>query len=339
MEDTASCVDFTVAPPETQQRQYLTDYSPRDKPWDTHRSQCLDVETIYRQAPDDEFGRYAWRMAECSERLLFAWTDDAETGESKLKLKKTRFCRVRNCPVCQWRRSLMWQARFLQSLPSLLEEYKSARWLFLTLTVRNCEIDNLRETLTGMNKSWHRLVKRPEFKHVMGWVRTTEVTRGKDDTAHPHFHALLMVPPSFFTHYYITHARWMSLWQECMKIDYEPVVHIKTVKKASNKHKQQNAENLSPEMDMLRAGLAEVLKYSTKPSDMIKNSEWFLELTRQTFRARFIATGGVLKNILRVEHESDKDMTLIRQDDEADSDAAEMLKFGFKRDARRYTKT
>ncbi|WP_170869787.1 protein rep, partial [Shigella sonnei] len=28
---------------------------------------------------------------------------------TRLRLREAHFCRVRHCPVCQWRRSLMWQ--------------------------------------------------------------------------------------------------------------------------------------------------------------------------------------------------------------------------------------
>ncbi|MFZ5063913.1 protein rep, partial [Escherichia coli] len=78
-----------------------------------------------------------------------------------------------HCPVCQWRRSLMWQARFYQSLPSIQQEQPKARWLFLTLTVRNCKVSELGDTLTAMNSAWNRLRLRKEFKPVLGWVRTT----------------------------------------------------------------------------------------------------------------------------------------------------------------------
>src|SRR5690554_8117477 len=114
----------------------------------------------------------------------------------------------------------MWQARFYQSLPSLVESYPKARWLFLTVTVKNCPVSDLRETLQSMNKAWQRLIKRKEFKPVTGWIRTTEVTRGADGTAHPHFHVLLMVPPSWFTRDYVKKMRWVELWQESMKLDY-----------------------------------------------------------------------------------------------------------------------
>lgn len=112
----------------------------------------------------------------------------------------------------------MWQARFYQALPDLVRAYPKARWLFLTLTVRNCEVSELSVTLKVMNEAWQRLVKREEFKPVQGWLRTTEVTRGKDRSAHPHFHVLLMVPPSMLSGVnYIKQPRWVELWQEALR--------------------------------------------------------------------------------------------------------------------------
>ncbi|MEL6118032.1 protein rep, partial [Photobacterium sp. SP02] len=89
-------------------------------------------------------------------------------------------------------------------------------------TVRNCPIGDLRSTLQAMNSAWQRLKDRKEFRPVLGWVRTTEVTRGEDGSAHPHFHALLMVPPSWFTTHYVKHSRWVELWADVMRLDYLP---------------------------------------------------------------------------------------------------------------------
>ena len=121
----------------------------------------------------------------------------------------------------------MWLARFYQSLPEIQQAYPKARWLFLTLTVRNPDITDLRATLQAMNQAWRRLVVRKEFKRVTGWIRTTEVTRGKDGSAHPHFHCLLMVPSGYFAgKNYVTQARWTELWQECARLDYLSLIHI-----------------------------------------------------------------------------------------------------------------
>ncbi|MDI8083623.1 protein rep, partial [Salmonella enterica subsp. enterica serovar Kentucky] len=48
----------------------------------------------------------------------------------------------------------------------------------------------------------------------------------------------------------------------------------------------------------------------TKPADMVADPEWFLELTRQTHKRRFVATGGALKDVLKLEQETDQDMYL-----------------------------
>lgn len=312
---------------DTQSLAWLTDYSSKDKPWDIHRAQADDVGSVYAAA--FEFERLAARIDACSGFLGFTRSDDSSTGESRLKLKTAQFCRVRYCPVCQWRRSLMWQARFYQALPLLINSYPKSRWLFLTLTIRNCEITELGSSLDFMNEAWQRFVKRLEFKHVQGWLRTTEVTRGKDRSAHPHFHVLLMVPPSMLSGVnYVKHSRWVEIWQEVLKVNYLPNVDVRTVKsKVSN----------GSMLDSLKGAVAETLKYSTKPADMTTDSSWFLELTHQTRNRRFLASGGVLKNVLKEGLETNEDLILADADGltPSDSDSA-LLLFEWKSKARRY---
>ena len=308
----------------------LADYSARDKPWDVHRAQTDDVAMIYAGAV--EFERYAARMNACSGVLRFGWVDDPETGETRLRLREARFCRVRYCTTCQWRRSLMWLARFYQSLPAIQQAHPKARWLFLTLTVRNCPVGQLGETLTAMNAAWNRLRGRKEFRPVLGWVRTTEVTRGRDGSAHPHFHALLMVPPSMFAKNYVKQARWVELWQEAMRLDYAPVVDVRAVKSKAPKEGQTEAEASAV---ALQKAVAETLKYSVKPSDMTDDPAWFLEMTKQVHKRRFVATGGALKDVLRVDEETDEDLTLADGPAPIEDDGSR-LAFNWRSDERRY---
>lgn len=277
----------------------LSSYSAKDKPWDKHRGQAQDVQRIYGSAV--EFERYAQRIGDCSGVLRFSQLIDQDTGEIQLKLRETYFCRVRHCPVCQWRRSLMWQARFYQALPALEQEYPKARWLFLTLTVKNCSIDDLKTTLQAMNQAWQRFIKRKEFKLVQGFIRTTEVTRSKIGEAHPHFHVLMMVPPSYFKGgNYVTQSRWTEVWQDCLRVTYTPVVDVRAVK---------NLDKDDPRTGLQRA-VSETLKYSVKPDDMIDHPDWFLEMTKQVHKMRFVATGGALKDVLRVDDETQEDLAL-----------------------------
>jgi plasmid rolling circle replication initiator protein Rep len=299
---------------------YLSDCSPKDKPWDNHKATADRVAVIYAQ--DSEFRRLGFRVLDCSGFLTFARVEDQETGELLLKLRGSQFCRVRHCPVCQWRRSMMWQAKFYQAIPSLQESFPGARWLFLTLTVKNCPLGDLRANLRAMNEAWNRLRLRSEFKPVLGWIRTTEVTRSPDGSAHPHFHVLLMVRPSYFTgQYYVSQARWVELWKESARLDYSPSVDIRAVKGDLSKAVQ------------------ETLKYSVKPSDMEADGEWLLELTRQLHKLRFIATGGALKGVLKPEAEiSNDDMVIAGQPSEC-LESASTVAFSWHRSVNRYKHT
>jgi len=301
---------------------FLDDYGRRETPWDTHRAQAQAVEGVYLGT---QFDALAGRIKGCSGYLGFAWVDDPDSGESRLKLRAARFCRVRHCPVCQWRRSMMWQSRFLKALPAIEQAHPSARWVFLTLTIKNMPVQELRQSLQDMHKAWRRFVLRPEFGAVQGWVRTTEVTRGRDGSAHPHFHALLMVKPSYFGKGYVKHERWADLWRECARLDYQPSVHITAVK-------PKPGSSESP----LRRAVSETLKYAVKPEDM--QGEWLIELTRQVHKMRFIASGGVLKGVLREADETERDLLLADDPADAPAPAEPELFFDWRRDIKRYEK-
>nr|CRY97863.1 hypothetical protein [uncultured prokaryote] len=274
-------------------RDGLSDYSPKDTKWDVYRAQTELIADLL--AEYDEFQRYSARMADCSGVLMFGWDTQPETGETALRLKQARFCRFRHCSTCAWRRTLAMTGRFLEALPGLMCDHPKARWILLTLTVQNCSIDDLSVTLKAMNEAWQRLIKRQEFKPVQGWARSTEVTQEAKRTgyAHPHFHCLLMVPPSWFTgRQYVKQARWLALWRECMRDDSITQVDVQAVKGG------------------LTGAAAEILKtfgYSVKPEQAVDDPEWFMEMIRQVHRKRFFASGGVLKEAMK-EPETDEEM-------------------------------
>lgn len=311
---------------------YLTDLSPSDKPWDQHRAQADRVRDLYQGTLLDAL---AGRMGACSGLLQFVQIVDPESGECKLKLKAARFCRVRTCPVCAWRRSLMWVARFLKALPRIQKDYPTARYVFLTLTVKNCELSELRSTLTWMNESWKRLTHRKPWPAI-GFARSTEITRAKDGQVHPHFHALLMVQPGYFKgERYLSQERWSELWQDCLKVAYKPVVDVRAVK--PNKRRLDGAGEPLAADEALAAAIVETLKYSVKPSDLIGegsevDKEWLVELTSQLHKMRAIALGGVFKNYLS---ESDPE-DLIGEDLEDQDNEIGSLSFGWRELIARY---
>lgn len=298
---------------------YLSDMSDRDQIWDCHRASALYVQFMYSQA--SEFESYASRMHQCAGMLQFGFRSDPDPDQSPIVLKRAIFCRVRYCPICQWRRSMLWRAKFFQNL-SVLEDggYSKAPWIFLTLTVRNCEVKDLKSTLKHMNASWRRLVKKVAFLNAtLGYIRTTEVTLpANSKMAHPHFHCMIMVKPSYFKNHYISQKNWSLLWQDALEVDYDVVVDVKRIKGG------------------LKQGVLETLKYSVKPADMLKNVDWFLELTRQTHKMRFVATGGCLKDVFKDDFsESNQDLISL-DDDKNQEDDGRRISFGFNRDHLRY---
>jgi plasmid rolling circle replication initiator protein Rep len=285
----------------------LSQASPRDVSWDNHKDKSLEVMGIYQDAGCT---RYAQRIFACSQSLEFCVLSD-DKGATHLKLHSARFCRVRWCPVCQWRRMLMWRARFIKALPEIFEDHPKARCIFLTLTVRNCDLKDLRSTLAGMNEAWKKLIKRTNFPAI-GWLKSVEVTRGQDGSAHPHFHILLMVNPSYFTHGYISHAKWVEMWRECLKVDYNPMVNVKTVKNRRKKITVESIKNVDIDVNTtvnddkfsdIISGVLEVIKYSVKPSDL--TGDWLIELTRQLHKTRSISLGGIIKEYLSEDEPED----------------------------------
>ena len=292
---------------------YLSEISPEDKPWNKHRQNTDTIESYYSGS---DFDKYAERMAFCSLFLEFGF-NTTEDDSLKLKLWAAKFCRIRFCPVCQWRRSLLWKAKMYNVLPQIVDKYPTHRWLFLTITQQNVPITELRQTLTEMNKGWQRLIKRKAFP-ALGWMRSTEVTRSENGYAHQHFHCLLMVPTSYFGRSYLNQQKWSTLWRDVMKLDYDPIIDIRAVK-----------ARISP-----TALVPELAKYITKESDLVANREWFLELTKQLHGMRAIATGGILKEYLRDMPEEPED--LIGSDgDGMDKDFGRLL-FGWRRQEKNY---
>ncbi len=307
---------------------YLSDISPADKPWDIKKAQSDELAKIYESIG---YERYSERISECSQWLNYALKAN-DDGELKLKLREARFCRVRHCLVCQWRRQQMWRARFFKALPEIQAKYPTGRWIFVTLTVRNCELTDLRATLTWMNLAWKRLLGRKEFP-ALGFIKSVEVTRGVDGTAHPHFHCLMLVPAGYFKRGYISHAKWQELWQSCLKTDYPPRLDVRVVK--SKKTTSNDPQNLSNQA--MAEAVCETLKYAVKPSDLLADPDWLGELTKQLQKTRAISIGGCLKEFFSEDEPED----LINgdiQDEEKSADNIFLL-FDWSIIVRRYIKS
>ena len=100
------------------------------------------------------------------------------------------------------------------------------------MTIKNIDITTLKESLGAMNTGFRRMAKLKAFPAI-GWLRSTEVTRGRDGSSHPHFHCLLLVPSSYFGNKYIKQSEWVEMWRNSMRLDYNPILDVQAVKNGS----------------------------------------------------------------------------------------------------------
>jgi len=233
-------------------------------------------------------------MKYCGSRLDFAKMDEKE----KLKLIKADFCRVPLCPMCQWRKTLRIFFDVSKITSELENREKNLRPIFLTLTVKNCSLEDLKLVLDKMFKGWHDLMRsktlNPEIKgkqeHIIkGWFRALEVTYNSEtNTFHPHFHAILYVDKNYFkSDDYLKTEDWVQLWRKSARLDYDPVCDVRLIRNAGRKK-----------------GIAEVAKYTYKDAEILKNNlsddrqaDVIKSLCDALYQRKLYAYGGLMKSI------------------------------------------
>lgn len=273
----------------------LVDYSTTGKKrkWDLHKQNNLKLVELYKQAikisPNVISPKRLQDLADCANQLEYL-----QDAEGNKKLYKTYFCRVRLCPMCQWRRSLK-----LFSQVSKITDYinqndnDDVRYLFITLTQKNCNGSELVQEINKINKSFSLLVDKTKRvqpatkfkKMLLGYIKSTEVTYNpKTKTYHPHLHCIFAVQGEYFNKAnYINKNTWRAIWADLLKIDYLPQINVQAIKPA----RQQKA-------------VAELAKYPAKVSSILnlpqaQAVQVVMDLTTLCYKRRFVAFGGIFK--------------------------------------------
>lgn len=248
----------------------------------------------------------ALRFLFCNTCLHFDAYENMQTGDLKRCLTYGNFCRCNKfCPTCSWIYDCQTAADLLGRFAHMQRDRKAAnlspyRYLFLTLTVKNCPLGQLREQLREMSKGWQRFIQTKKFQQAItgGWFRGVEYLGDETDPgmAHPHFHVLLVVTSSFFTKYYIKQAEWVQMWRDAMRIDYDPIVDIRRVKPRLRKIVDTAGQFAERVQSGASAAASEVCKYSVAPTQVETMSDAdFQTLYQQTLHGRVFAMGGKLK--------------------------------------------
>ena len=224
----------------------------KDNNWKERKKDNLNLADSYKRLGDKKY----YRVLDCSTFLEFG-----VTKSSSLKLLNANFCKVRLCPMCSWRRSLKIFGQ-VSKVMDYVEANYNYRYIFLTLTVKNCYGEELKDILDLMTKSFNKLSERKAFKQaIKGYFRSLEITYNKeDDTYHPHFHLILAVNKNYFTDdkVYLSQNNWTRLWKESLKVDYIPIVDVRRVKSKDKSFSKV---------------IAEIAKYTVKSEDFLIKKE------------------------------------------------------------------
>jgi hypothetical protein len=109
---------------------------------------------------------------------------------------------------------------------------------------------------------------------------------------HPHIHALLLVPARYFAADYIRQSRWREMWMESARLDYAPVVDVRT---GYSKERED-----APQRQSVAAAI-EAAKYISKASDMAQLGPALVDLEAEIKGARMVSVSGPLAEYVRAE--------------------------------------
>lgn len=313
----------------------LKDYSStgKERPWKLHKQENLQLVKIYKTAREKNINLITdsrlFDLEHCADTLLFA-----ENAEGKKKLKSANFCRLRLCPMCQWRRSLKMFGQVQTITDKILERDKSTRFLFATFTVKNVDAENLETCINILNNKFLYLVSKNKTfapakklkQNLLGYLKAVEVTYNtKDKTYHPHLHVIFAVKSTFFKNKqnYMTKKEWIELWQQALGVDYKPQTDIRAIKSGTAK------------------AVAEVAKYPVKTAPILslpddEAVEVLKTLTLSLNKKRFVSYGGIFKTVKQelklVDIETDKDLINvdIEQQERFNAVTAVLFRYNFK---------
>jgi plasmid rolling circle replication initiator protein Rep len=193
------------------------------------------------------------------------------------------------------------------------------KFIFLTLTVRNCVGKDLTANIDRMISAYKKLCERKRFTAaVWGWVRCFEITYNwKTQEFHPHFHVILAVDNNYFTSKkYIKQDDWCLLWQSCLNVAYKPIVDVRVFKdseKGKGKEVAEVAKYVIKSSNIM-ANLSGVSEYSQDVQDEIKRltdmitDEIVLTLDSALAGRRLLGFGGIFKQKHRELNLTDDDL-------------------------------
>ena len=257
---------------------------------------------------DDIYQRKAERVKNCGSFLALEKFQSTKKADDIMRsLRTANFCKDKFCPICEWRKS----QKLVSEMLSIFEQLDQNRYelIFLTLTMTNPPMCEIRKALSHMSLSFNRLMKYKAVASIVkGFLRSVEFLGDQtaDGYCHPHFHCLLVVDKWYFkSKNYLSQQKWRELWKRALKVDYLPLVNVQKIKA------RQFVDELgvTHHFSAIQSAVCEVAKYSLKSSAISgMSAKDFKDLYIGTRSIRKYRLGGILREIKPQEQEFDFDL-------------------------------
>jgi plasmid rolling circle replication initiator protein Rep len=240
------------------------------------------------------------------------------TGESKIH--RANLCQDRLCVVCATEKSRRIYGQVSGVMQEIATRGISNSPVFLTLTVPNCTGEDLPKILSNMFRAFNSLftnLQRNEF--ILGWFRSLEITyKEKINMYHPHIHVIILMTPEYFWHEnYLTTNVWARMWKKSTGIykDAVPTDLVTDIRAIYGRTVYDGEQNKVDELGFnvtdgygnnpkkKKDVVAEVSKYTMKPTDYIKKNDPQLMddivyfYSTAVRNRRLYAFGGLMKTI------------------------------------------
>ena len=204
-----------------------------------------------------------YRMKDCGRFIKAEYCNDCDS----YFIKSTNLCRDRFCPTCNWRLALQRYANMTILLKDFFLAYPETKLTFVTLTAKNCSVDELSDTMEKMSKSWHNLLCRRTIKReIFGTAKSVEVTYNKQTKEfHPHFHIIIAWARTKESDCKALSKEFINGWISCCKKnDLTVSIKAQCAKPIYGKIIEENGK----EYNSMADAIVEVFKYAFKSKQL-----------------------------------------------------------------------
>jgi plasmid rolling circle replication initiator protein Rep len=178
----------------------------------------------------------------------------------------------------------------LPVMRELVESYPDKKYSFITLTVKNCKVEDIRATVKKMAKMWDkiRINNRGLRKELIGFARSFEITYNKKrQDFHPHFHIIAIWDGR------AEHREVIRLW-----LHYARAEGLEVDIKAQDGREIINKQGAAETEEDVTKAVLETYKYETKDEDLENmNIMTFKAFAAQMSGLRSASLGGIIKEI------------------------------------------